>query len=87
MTCTNQCIGQQGAAEQAIEQSRCENSVIVEDGGPLLVHAIRCNQGGTPLIAVAQYLEQAVGPELVDGQVAQLIDRSEERRVGKECRL
>jgi len=40
----------------------------------LLVDPVRRQQRGAALIAVADDLEQAVGAELVDRQVAQLVD-------------
>lgn len=48
--------------------------MLVEDGGPLLVDAIRCHECVATFVAVADDLEQAVGTEFVDGEVAELVD-------------
>ena len=52
--------------QKAIEQSRSEDRIVIEDVGPLLEDAIGGDQGRTSLIAMADDLEQAVGAELVD---------------------
>ena len=62
-----------GVVQQPVQQGRCEDGVVVEDAGPLLVGSVGRNQGGTALIAVADDLEQAVGTELVDREVAQFV--------------
>ena len=63
-----------GVMQQAVEQGRGENSVVVEDAGPLLIDAVRSDQSGTALIAMADDLEQAIGAELVDREIAQFVD-------------
>lgn len=67
--------------QQPVEQRRGQHGVLVEDAGPVLVYAIRRNQRGTALVAVADDLEQAVGAELIDGQVAEFVNfRAAERK-------
>ena len=63
-----------GVMQQTVEQRRGEHGVLVEDVGPVLVDAVGRDQRGTAFVAVADDLEQTVGAELVDGQVAELID-------------
>ena len=53
--------------EQAVEQRRGEDGIVVEDAGPVLVDPVGRHQRGATLVAVADDLEQAVGAELVDG--------------------
>ena len=60
--------------QQPVEQGRGEDGVVVEDAGPLLVDAVCGNQRGAAFIAVADDLEQAVGAELVNRKVAELVD-------------
>jgi len=60
--------------QQPVQQRRGEHGIVVENAGPVLVDAIRRHQRGAALVAVADDLEQAVGAELVDGQVPKLID-------------
>src|SRR4029434_10503330 len=62
-----------GVMQQAVKQRRGEYAVVVEDAGPLLVDPVRCDQCGAALVAVAEDLEQAVGAELVDGQIAEFV--------------
>ena len=50
----------------AVERSRSEDRIVVEDAGPLLVDPDGGDQGRAALIAMADDLEQAVGAELVD---------------------
>ena len=62
-----------------VEQCRGEDGIVVEDAGPVLVHAVRGNQRGAAFVAVADDLEQAVGAELVDRQVAELVNAKDLR--------
>ena len=55
--------------EQAVEQRRGDYGVLVEDADPVFVDSVGGHQGGATLVAVADDMEQAVGAELVDGQV------------------
>ena len=60
--------------QQPIQECRGQGGVVVEDPGPLLVWTVRRQQRGAALVAVTDDLEQAVGAELVDRQIAQLVD-------------
>jgi hypothetical protein len=60
--------------QQPVKQRRCQDGVVVEDSGPLLVDPVGGDQGGTAFIAMAEDLKQTVCPELVNGQVAQLVN-------------
>ena len=68
-----------GVVQQPVQQGRSEDCVVVEDAGPLLVGSVGRNQGGTALVAVADDLEQAVGAELVDWEVAQFVHAKDGR--------
>ena len=63
--------------EQAVEQSRSQRAVVVEDLRPVLERPIRSNDRRTALVALADHLEQRIGAELVDRQVPQFIDDEE----------
>ena len=60
--------------QKAVEQSRSEDRIVIEDAGPLLIDPVGCNQGGAALIAMADDLKQAVGAELVDRKVAEFVE-------------
>lgn len=60
--------------EQPVEQRRGQRGVVVEDLGPVLIGAIGRDDERAVLIALADDLEQQVRAELVDGEVAQLVD-------------
>jgi len=63
-----------GVVEQPVEQRRGQRGVVVEDLGPVLIGAIGRDDERAVLIALADDLEQQVRAELVDGEVAQLVD-------------
>ena len=63
-----------GVMQQAIEQCRGEDGVLVEDVGPVFVDAIGGDQGGAALVPVADDLEQTIGAELVDGEISEFVD-------------
>ena len=71
--------------EQAVEQGRSQGAVVVEDLGPLLEGTIGRNHRRAPLVAVADHLEQGIGAELIDWQVAQLVD--DELALADGCQL
>ena len=60
--------------EEAVEQGGGERSVVVEDLGPFLEHAVGGDEGGAALVALADDLEQEIGAILVDGEIAELIE-------------
>lgn len=63
-----------GVVQEAVEQCRGERAVVVEDFGPVLKHAIGCNDCRTAFIARADDLKEAVGAEFVDGEIAELVN-------------
>ena len=58
-------------------QRRSQGRVVVEDAGPLFVDAVGGHQRGVLFVAMTDDLEQAVGAELVDRQMAEFIDAKE----------
>ena len=60
--------------EKPIQKSRGQDGIVVEYGGPLLIDPIGDDQGRATFIAMAENLKQALGPELVNGQVTQFIN-------------
>ena len=75
-----------GVMQQAIEQGRGERAVVVEDFGPQLERAIGRDDRRTTLVALADHLEERVGAELVDGQIAEFVD-DEQGRLGQPSEL
>src|ERR1035437_3538596 len=63
-----------GVVQYTVEQSRGQNRVIVKDGGPLLIDPVCCDQCGAAFVAVTNDLKQAVSAELVDREIAKLVD-------------
>ena len=59
--------------QQTVEHGGRERGVVVEDFGPFAVDAIGGDDGGAALVALADDLEQQVGADFVDGQVAEFI--------------
>jgi hypothetical protein len=59
---------------QPIDQGRGQGVVYIEQGAPFPEDAIRTQHDRSGFITGGNYLEQQVGPALVDGQIAQLID-------------
>ena len=65
--------------EEAVEDGGGDGGVAVEDGGPLLEGLVGGEPDGTAFVACADDLEQEIGPALVDGQVADLIEDQKRR--------
>src|SRR6185312_5599647 len=66
---------------QPVDQ-RCGQSVVhIEQGAPFPERSIRAQDDRAGFITGGNYLEQQVGPALVDGQIAQLI---EEEKTGAD---
>ena len=63
-----------GVMQQPVQQRGGQDAVVVEDAGPLLVDAVGRNGDAAAFVAVADDLEEDVGAELVDGQIAKLVD-------------
>ena len=59
--------------KEAVEECGGEGAVVIEDGWPLLVCAVRSNDGGSPFVALADDLKEEVSAMFVDGEVAQFI--------------
>lgn len=60
--------------EQAVEYRRGKGAVVVEDLGPLLERLVGRQDNGASLVALADHLEEQVGPVVVDGQVSEFVD-------------
>ena len=59
---------------QPVDQGRGQCVVHIEEGSPFPEGAIRGDHDRTGFVPGGDYLEQQVGPALVDGQIAQLIE-------------
>jgi len=59
---------------QPIDQGRGQGVVHVEQGAPFPEGSIRGQHDRSGFVTGRHYLEQQVGPTLVDGQIAQLIE-------------
>ena len=59
---------------QPIDQGRGQGVVHVEEGAPFPEGSIRGQHDRSGFITGSNHLEQQVGPALVDGQIAQLIE-------------
>lgn len=66
--------------EQAVEQCRSQRAVVVEDLRPVLEGTVGGDHRRAALITLADPLEEHIGAELVDGQVAEFVD-DEQRRL------
>ena len=58
-----------GVVEDAVEDGRGQGAVIVEHRRPVLVDLVGGQHDGAAFVALADDLEQQVGPVLVDGQI------------------
>ena len=65
--------------QQPVEQGRGKDGIIVEDAGPMLVYAVCGNQRGAAFVAMTDDLEQTVGAELIDRQIAKLVNTKDVR--------
>lgn len=61
-----------GVVENAVENGAGEGGIVVEDAGPLLEGLVGAQDDGAAFVALADDLEEQVGPVFVDG-VAQLV--------------
>jgi hypothetical protein len=66
---------------QPIDQGRCQCVVHIEQGAPFPEGSIRGDHDRSGFITGSDHLEQQIGPALVDGQIAQLI---EEEKTGTD---
>ena len=65
--------------KHAIKNGSRDRDIPVKDIRPVLEGFVGCDQGGSPLIALAEDLKEKVGSELIDGQVAELINQQDFR--------
>src|SRR5512142_2962975 len=63
-----------GVMEEAIQHGASQRRVVIEDLGPVLIRLVGREHDRTPLVALADDLEEQVGPNLVDGQITDLVD-------------
>ena len=68
----NQCLP---VMHQPIDQGRGQGVVHIKQGAPFPEGSIRGQHDRAGFITGSNYLEQQVGPALVDGQIAQLIEK------------
>jgi len=59
--------------QQAVEDSRGQDCIVVKYLGPLLEGPVSGNNHGAPLIAMADHLEEQIGAALINGQIAKLV--------------
>ncbi len=59
---------------QPVDQGRCQGVVHIKQGAPLPEGSIRGQHDRSGFITGSDHLEQQIGPALVDGQIAQLIE-------------
>jgi len=61
--------------EEAVQHGRGDGAVVVEDTGPLFEGFVGGQHDGAPFVALADNLEDQVSAVLVDGQVADFIEK------------
>src|SRR5271157_3681020 len=59
---------------QPVDQGRCQGVVHIKEGAPFPEGSIRGDHDRSDFITGGDNLEQQIGPALVDGQIAQLIE-------------
>ena len=60
---------------QPVDQGRCQCVVHINQGAPFPEGSIRGQHDRSGFITGSNHLEQQIGPALVDGQIAQLIEK------------
>jgi hypothetical protein len=60
---------------QPVDQGRCQRVVHIKEGAPFPEGSIRGEHDRSDFITGGDNLEQQIGPALVDGQIAQLIEK------------
>ena len=63
--------------QEPVEHGAGQRAVVVEDFGPVFIGLVGGQQDRALLVALADDLEEQVGADLVDGQVAQFIHRED----------
>ena len=66
-----------GVVQDAVEDGGGEGGVVVEDGGPVFEDLVGGQDDGSAFVALADDLEEQVGPAFVDGQISQFVDGQE----------
>ncbi len=61
---------------QPVDQGRCQNVVHVKEFAPFPEGTIRGDHDRSNFITGCDNLEQQIGPALVDGKIAQLIEEA-----------
>jgi len=59
-----------GVVQHSIQDRGSQGGVLVEDFGPVLVGLIGRDESRSAFIALAKDLEEQVGADLIDGQIA-----------------
>src|SRR5436190_7317104 len=60
--------------QQAVQNGRGDGGIVIEDTGPVFVGLVGGNNGGALFVAAADDLEEEIGPDFINRQVAQLIE-------------
>jgi hypothetical protein len=60
---------------QPVDQGRCQGVVHIKEGAPIPEGSMRGDHDRSDFITGGDNLEQQIGPALVDGQIAQLIEK------------
>jgi hypothetical protein len=68
-----------GVMQKPVEQRGGERGVVVEDFRPGFERPIGAHQDGAALVALGDDLEQQVGAELIDREVADFVHDDERR--------
>jgi len=63
-----------GVMQQAVQNGAGQGAVVVKDLGPVFIGLVGREHDGTAFLALADDLEEQVGPGFVDGQIADFID-------------
>ena len=62
-----------GMVEEPVEDGGGKSCVIIEDLRPVFKGAVGGDDQGSALIALTNDLEEEIGPEFVDGEIAEFI--------------
>jgi hypothetical protein len=62
-----------GVVEESVEDGAGQGAVVVEDGRPVFEDLVGGQDDRAAFVALADDLEEEVGPAFVDGQVAQFV--------------
>ncbi len=62
-----------GVMEKAVQNSGGDGAVVVENAGPLFEGVVGGQHDGSPLVALADDLEEQVGAVLIYGKISDLV--------------